>query len=53
MNRHYIIAALMGVGLSLTAQAEETQSSSGYWSDIKTDWLGMAPGAKPFYFRAG
>ncbi len=53
MNRHYIIAALMGMGLSISAHAEETQADSGYWSDFKTGWLGMAPGAKPFYFRAG
>jgi outer membrane protein W len=53
MNRHYIIAALMGLSLSLTAQADEAQSDPGFWSNIKTDWLGLAPGAKPFYFRAG
>lgn len=53
MNRHYIIAALMGLSLSLTAQADETRSDAGFWSKIKTDWLGVAPGAKPFYFRAG
>lgn len=53
MNRHYIIAALLGMTFSVAAQAEETQSGAGLWSDIKTDWLGMNPGAKPFYFRAG
>lgn len=53
MKKHYIIATLMGMAFGLPVQAEETQSQSGLWSNIKTDWLGLAPGAKPFYFRAG
>lgn len=63
MNRQFIFAAIVGISLSLTAQAESTQTEPtqteptqadpGFWSDIKTGWLGLEPGAKPFYFRAG
>ncbi|HVL00678.1 MAG TPA: hypothetical protein VM553_12740, partial [Dongiaceae bacterium] len=48
MKLNSIAAALLGLALAQGAQADES-----YWSHVKTDWLGFAPGAKPFYFRAG
>lgn len=53
MNKHYILAALMAWSLSLPVQADEPSSDAGFWSTIKTGWLGLEPGATPFYFRAG
>jgi len=53
MKLHSIIAATFGIGLSLAAQAEQATTDSGFWSTVKTDWLGLEAGAKPFYFRAG
>lgn len=43
-----IATAVLGLALTQGVQADES-----YWSHVKTDWLGFAPGEKPFYFRAG
>ena len=56
MSSKYLITAALFLTLSGAAFAEDATDSggiSGYWRDIKTGWLGLAPGAKPFYFRAG
>lgn len=47
MKIQTLALALLGASLAGTAQAEN------YWDQIKTGWLGFAPGEKPFYFRAG
>lgn len=48
-----IATAVLGLALTGVAQADAAPADEGYWSHVKTDWLGFAPGEKPFYFRAG
>lgn len=36
-----------------SAWADADDQEQGYWSHVKTDWLGLENGTKPFYFRAG
>lgn len=53
MKMQSIALALFGLALSGIVQADNAAADAGYWSHVKTDWLGFAPGEKPFYFRAG
>ncbi len=50
MIRKFSVLALACMVCSQTWAANEDE---GYWANIKTDWLGLERGAKPFYFRAG
>lgn len=52
MKKNMLALACLGLTLGLTSTGT-AQADDGYWSHIKTDWLGMEKGANPFYFRAG
>ena len=48
-----ISAVALACLLCSPAWADDDKDEEGYWSHVKTDWLRLEDGAKPFYFRAG
>lgn len=55
MKKQYMVTAALGMCLTTPLWANDNTAgdTGGFWSEFKVNTLGMAPGAKPFYFRAG